>query len=205
MQLEAIARQCKRRNKGKFSYVWISEAQMKRQKKYGGIGDIHWHLLTNQRIDIKWLQSCWNGYFPGTTSKNSVDVQLIPKMVDSIPAYLCKYLGKGSQRRIFSRRFNCSRDLSRMVPIHVSTLPGDLQPITATFVTTPTGHEVAQYYFNTGDVLELYGAYMIDEKDYKVTRGGAKFTAGEIEARRFRREIKENQRRYAEEVGLLPF
>lgn len=206
MQLEAIARQCKRRDKGKFSYAWVSEAQMKRQKKFGGIGDLHYHLLTNQRLDIQWLQSCWNGYFPDCEpSKNSVDVQLIPKMVDSIPAYLCKYLGKGAARRIHSRRFMCSRDLSALVPIHVTHLLSDLEPITSKIVSTPTGHEVALYYFNTTEVLELYGAYMMDEKDYKGTRSGAEWTPAAIESRRFNREIKQNQRKYALETGLIPF
>lgn len=202
-QLEAIARRYKRRGQ-RFSYVWISEAQMKRQKKFGGIGDLHFHLVTNQRIDIKWLQAAWSGYFQETPSRNSVHVESLPSGINSIPAYLVKYLGKGAARRIFSRRFSCSRDLSRLAPIHVTHIPDDLKAITQKIVTTETGYEVCMYFFNTQEILEQYGAYMIDEKDYQVTRSGAKFSKSAIESRRFNREIKQNQRKYAEQVGLLP-
>jgi hypothetical protein len=202
-QLEAIARRYARRGK-RFSYVWISEAQMKRQKKFGGIGDLHFHLVTNQRIEIKWLQAAWSGYFPGAPSKNSVHIESLPAGINSVPAYLVKYLGKGAARRIFSRRFSCSRDLSRLAPIRITHIPDDLKAITEKIITTPSGYEVCLYFFNTQEILEQYGAYMIDEKDYQGTRSGAKFSKSEIESRRFTREIKQNQRRHAEQNGLLP-
>ena len=82
--------------------------------------------------------------------------------------------------------------------------PDDLKAITEKIITTPSGYEVCLYFFNTQEILEQYGAYMIDEKDYQGTRSGAKFSKSEIESRRFTREIKQNQRRHAEQNGLLP-
>jgi hypothetical protein len=207
--LEAIAIKIKRsappNGINKFSYAWVSEAQMKRQAKFGGVGDIHYHLVTNRRIDVQWCQSLWDSYFPGCdTWKNSVHVEPVPRDVRSIPAYMCKYMAKGSQRPIYSRRFNCSRDLSALAPIHLTWLP-DLEAITTKIVTTPTGHETAMYYFNTSQVLHRYGAVMATEKTFQTTRGGKQFTVDAIASRAFNREIKQNQAKYRLKHGLIKF
>lgn len=170
--LEAISIRQKRSGQ-RFSYVWVSEAQMKRQKKFGGIGDLHFHLVTDAYIEIAWLQNAWGGHVG--ESNNSVDVQSIPKSVQSIPAYLVKYLGKGSQRYIYSRKFNCSRDLSAFVPIHIARLP-DVDLITEKIITQPSGYESCMRYYNTAECLELFGCYMLDQKRFNVTRTSKKLT-----------------------------
>jgi hypothetical protein len=190
----------------RFSYVWVSEAQMKRQAKFGGIGDLHFHLVTNQRIDIRWLQATWASYFPwDRDNKNSVHVDPIPAGINSVPAYLSKYLGKGSARRIHSRRFSCSRDLSGLAPIHLNHLPDSLQPISQRIFQTPTGYESCIYYFNTADVLRRYARFMTDEKDFQGTRGGRNFTPSAIQSRRFTREVRQHQEQHAREVGVIRF
>lgn len=188
----------------KFSYVWTSEAQMKRQEKFGGVGDLHFHLVTNSFIPIAWLQSTWASYFPGSEeNRNAVHVEKIPLGIKSIPAYLVKYLGKGSPRQIFSRRFGSTRDLSALVPIQVKTLPASLQPITAKMFTRPDGYEVTSYCFDTSEILRLYSPYMVDEKAFQGTRAGRNFTQAAINSRKFKREVVQNQQRYAQEHGLI--
>jgi hypothetical protein len=206
--LDAIRLHVKRKKKNqRISYTWVAEIQMKRKAKYGGPGDLHFHLVTDQRLPVKWLRALWHGYFPdcNNTSGGGVDIKVIPTGVDSVPAYLAKYLGKGSDRRLFCRRFARSRDLSSLVPVHLSALPASLEPIRTTIVSQANGYETALYYFNTREILEEYGAAMMDEKKFQVTRGGREFTAAAIASRKFNREIKQNKKRYAETVGLLPF
>lgn len=208
--MEAIAVKVKRSARpnqvSKFSYVWCSEAQMERQAKFGGVGDLHFHLVTNQYIDIQWLQATWSAYFPDCQDhRNSVHLEPIPPGINSVPAYMAKYMGKGSCRRIYSRRYGCSRDLSALVPIRLNHLPDSLQAITQKIYTQANGYESVCYYFNTAEILARYGRFMSDEKDFNVTRGGRNFTPGAIASRKFVREIKENQRRHAAEVGLIDF
>lgn len=206
--LEAVAARIKRSSRPneekKFSYVWIAEAQMKRQAKFGGIGDLHFHLVTNQRIDITWLQSTWSAYFSTPENRHSVHAEPIPRAINSIPAYLAKYLGKGSPRRIYSRRYSSSQDLSAFRPITLRTLPSDLQPIRTKILPQASGYEVTVSYFNTEAVLKRYGRIMREEHEFQVTRSGQNFTPSAINSRKFKREIVENQRRYAAKVGLIP-
>lgn len=187
MLLESVAVRAKRAGQ-KFSYVWISEAQMKRQKKFGGIGDLHFHLVTDLFIDIAWIQNAWSNHVG--FSKTSVDVQLIPKHVKSIPAYLVKYLGKGSQRYIYSRRFSCTRDLSAFVPVQLRAPPPELEPETERIITQKNGYETCLYFYNTSDVLELYGSLMQDEKRFNVKRTDKNFTETAILDRAHTRTLK---------------
>lgn len=202
MLLENISVNVKRNSGEKFSYVWVSEAQMKRQKKFGGIGDIHYHLVTDAYVDIRWLQAAWSNHTGH--SKNSVDVQSIPKNVRSIPAYLVKYLGKGSQRFIYSRRFSCSRDLSSMVPVHMRFLPTDLVPISEKIITQPNGYETCLRYYNTSEIIERFGKVMHLEKDFKTKQSDRNFTASAIEGRKFKRDRVQRQQQYEQEQGLIP-
>lgn len=166
----------KKRSGSNLSYVWVAEAQMKRKARYGGIGDIHYHLMVNHRLKsdkgrvvdpdtLQWLQDLWCKHV-GVEAKNCVDVQPIPDSANCIPAYLSKYMGKGTQRMIMSRRFAATRDLTRFKPVDLVSLP-DADLIRTVEFTTPSGHVVQAHYYNTRQVLESYGAAMIAEHDLR--------------------------------------
>jgi hypothetical protein len=112
---------------------------------------------------LQWLQDLWCKHV-GVSAKNCVDVQPIPDTANCIPAYLSKYMGKGSQRMILSRRYAATRDLTRFKPVDLTGLP-DAELIRTVEFTTPSGHIVQSHYFNTREVLELYGSAMIAEHD----------------------------------------
>jgi len=165
------------------SYVWCAEAQMKRLAKYGGVGDLHYHLVVNRKLKhdngqwhdfetFQWLQDNWNNQL-GTSARNCVDVRPIPERITSIPAYLSKYLGKGYQRRIISRTFQATQDLTRYKPIHLDTLP-DARMTRETSYTTPEGFDICSRYFNTREVLEQYAGYMHESWTLDVSRGSGK-------------------------------
>jgi hypothetical protein len=187
--LENCAINIKRHRKEKFSYVWVSEAQKKRQEKFGGVGDLHFHLVTDSFIPVNWLRDSWNVLL-GTNSNNCVHVDAIPTGVRMLPNYLAKYMGKGTQRRIYSRRFSCSRDLSAFSPITFKRLPNDLTCEKETHFTTPKGFECSMYYFNTTEVLEQYGALMQAETALKEAAHDPAFTLDAIQERATRRSFK---------------
>lgn len=199
MVLEMYALRTKRKG-AKLSYVWVAEAQTKRQEKYGGVGDIHYHVIVNQRIKspngavtdletLQWLQSAWCDAI-GVTSNNCLHVDPIPEDVRSMPAYLCKYLGKGSQRMILGRQFACTRDLSKFKPITLRTLPRcELETVKDSV--TQDGFEMTAYYFNTQEILESYGAMFLDEHKMEVTRTGKAFTPSKIQARSYKRLMRQ--------------
>lgn len=192
----------KEKRAGNFlSYVWIAEAQTKRQEKFGGIADIHFHLVCNRKLkhnngrfaDLKtfdWLQSNWCKQV-GVYANNCVHVDPIPDGANSIPAYLSKYMGKGEQRPIFARKFQATQDLSAYVPVKLNHVPDDLTLIRETTYTTPTGFEVCQRYFNTRETLELYGHHFQEQKQWNVSRTGRKFTQEAINARMIDRILRQ--------------
>lgn len=180
--LEAYSLREKRRG-SPMSYTWVAEAQMSRQAKYGGIGDLHYHLIVNKRIKedggrladpdtLNWLQNLWCSHI-GVDSNNCVHVDPLPDGIDSIPSYVSKYLGKGSQRMILSRQFQCSRDLSRFKPITLKQLP-DCKLIRSHNSVTPSGFEVSMHYFKTSEVLEQYGLHMLAEGRLSTNRGSGR-------------------------------
>jgi len=151
------------------SYVWVAEAQMKRLEKYGGVGDLHYHLIVNKKLKhdngnwadyetFQWLQDNWNSQL-GTSARNCVDVKPIPERVNSIPSYLSKYLGKGHQRRIVSRSFQATQDLTMYAPIHLNSIP-EASLVRETTFTNAQGFDINSKYFNTRDVLEQYASVM---------------------------------------------
>lgn len=175
----------KKREKRKgvtLSYVWVAEAQMKRQEKYGGIGDLHYHLVVNRKLKhdngkfadretFEWLQENWNSQLLLKQQvNNSVHVDPIPNFANSIPAYLSKYLGKGKSRAIVSRQFQSTHDLSAYKPIQL-TSPPDLDMIRESVYTTPTGFDVVTRYYNTTETLETFAHLMKDESNFSSTRG----------------------------------
>jgi len=181
----------KRWNNGKFSYLWVAEAQQERQEKFGGIGDIHFHLITNAYIPIKWITAAWSKLL-GADSKSCVHVDHIPGHVNSVPNYLAKYFGKGVQRKILSRRFSCTRDLSGVAPIKLKRLPeGTL--LKHKSYTTKQGFEINFYYYDTGEVLANYLEFMKEEASVKgVTRISKDFTQPAILARALSRDKRTN-------------
>jgi hypothetical protein len=191
--LENCAINIKRHLKEKFSYVWVAEAQMKRQEKFGGVGDLHFHLVTGSYIDVTWLRDSWNGLL-GTDSKNCVHVDAIPTSVNMLPNYLAKYMGKGAQRRIYSRRFSCTRDLSAFAPITFKRLPNDLTLEKESHFTTPKGFDCSMYYFNTTEVLEQYGALMQAQATLNGAAADPAFTTQAIQERATRRSFKRARR-----------
>lgn len=191
----------RKRSAKKLSYVWVAEAQTKRQQKFGGVGDIHFHVIVNERIKddrgrvinhrtLEWLQNLWCEHI-GVSAQNSLHVDPIPNDVRSVPAYLCKYLGKGAQRSIISRQFGCTRDLSKFKPISIKTLPVDVTLESVQDITTPEGFELTKFYFNSSEVLQLYGGAMRDESLMDSSRMSSDFTTDKILARAHARLRKE--------------
>ncbi len=168
-----------------FSYTWVSEAQKKRQEKFGGIGDIHFHLVVNQQLKnnsnrftdkktFDWLQNLWCEHV-GVSANNCVHVDPLPEGIKSMPSYLSKYLGKGTQRQILARQFAATRDLTRFKPISIHSLP-EIEPIHIQDIKAANGYEVTSYYFPTTDILETYGALMLDESRFNASRTDKNFT-----------------------------
>lgn len=214
--LEAFSLKLKRRRGKKPSYVWVSEAQMKRQEKFGGIGDLHFHLIVDEdykdysrgwkddngrwrypfksvaaELEIKWLQNLWCEHL-GVESTNCVHVDPLPDGVNSIPSYLAKYLGKGSMRKIVSRRFSATRDLTKLKPITIPCRPGEVYRVdfeTGEMKFLPTVSLINQQvknfdgftsiteYYSTSEVLGEYGAWMEYESSFV---GGAKGRASDF-------------------------
>jgi hypothetical protein len=171
------------------SYVWVCEAQMKRQAKFGGVGDLHYHLIVNRKLKhdnghwcdrktFQWLQDNWNKQL-GTNAQNAVHVDPLPGYMKSIPAYLGKYLGKGVQRPIISRKFQATQDLTQFAPIKLNQLPDDLTLIRETTYTTPTGFDVQQRYYNTSETLETYGHHFLDQSRWNGARYNEDKLAGQ--------------------------
>ena len=195
--MEAYARRVERTRGEKLSYVWVAEAQMKRQEKFGGVGDIHYHLVVNQQIKndrrevidretLEWLQALWCDHV-GVRSNNALHVDPIPSGINSLPAYFAKYFGKGTQRRIVSRRFGATRDLTRFKPITLTALPQVELIRSNTFQVSPT-HEVNTWYFNTRETLETYGHLFIDEDRFTSRASTKHFTPEAIIKRAIRRQ-----------------
>jgi hypothetical protein len=195
--MEAFALRSRRLGE-KLSYVWVAEAQMKRKEKFGGIGDIHYHCVINKELkgannhftdfdSFQCLQALWNSHV-GVTANNSLDVKPLPEGINSIPAYMSKYLGKGSQRMIIARQFAASRDLTRFKPIALTHLPVDCELISERDYISPTGYETSLRYFNTRDVLEQYGGLMAEQSQHEVTRTGKQFTPAAIIERGINRQ-----------------
>lgn len=152
------------------SYVWVAESQQNRKKKYGGIGEIHYHLVANQEIKsdngkvkdpetLSWLQDLWCSHLGVSSAKNCIDVRPIPQEIRSIPGYVSKYMGKDGGRTILSRQFQATQDLSKFQPIHLSRAP-ELPLLSKRDYVTSDGYEGTAYYYSTSQVLDLYGPDM---------------------------------------------
>lgn len=193
--LEAWSTRTKRGGK-KLSYAWVSEAQMKRQTKYGGIGDLHFHLVANVAVKddqryvidsqtLQWLQNLWCSHV-GEYAGNCLHVDPIPSGVDSIPGYLGKYMGKGAQRMIISRRFGASRDLTRFKPISLTSFP---EATVINSVTKTDGvYESTTHYLDTQECLEVYGALFADQDLFSAKNSTKGFTEADISRRKDDRE-----------------
>lgn len=207
--LEAWSTRVKRSGGKPLSYCWVAEAQTKRQLKYGGIGDIHFHLIANvvvksdsrrvvDKETLTWLQDIWCDHI-GSYAGNCVHVDPIPDLIDSIPGYLGKYMGKGSQRRILSRKFAATRDLTHFAPISLNSLPQHVDIVNA--VRKDHGDWIAEYfYLNTAEVLEQYGHHMRNQWAVNQSSNDPRFTPAEIEIRAKNRDMEVSRRICIEEL-----
>lgn len=203
--MEAYSLRVKRRG-GRLSYVWVAEAQMERQEKFGGVGDIHYHVIVNQAIknnggrlinkpELEWLQNLWCEHI-GVQARNCLDVQHIPDGINSVPAYFAKYFGKGSQRAIIGRQFGATRDLTKYKPISLQTLP-ECELIKSYEYTTPSGYESIVRYYNTQEILETYADLMADESKFNSSRTDKNFTPDKIQERYIDRILRQQGSSYS--------
>lgn len=197
--LEAWSVRTKRQGR-KLSYVWVAEAQMERQEKFGGCADIHFHLVTSELVKgkfgvtdldtLQWLQSLWCEHV-GATSNNCLHVDYITPDVNSMPAYMSKYMGKGSQRRIISRTYQASRDLSRFKPIKLNELP-KVSLVNSKDMYFPNGYELTAYYYSTSEVLELYAEDMYFESSVTQSVSNKNFTPEAISKRKYLADLRKH-------------
>ena len=86
----------------RLAYVWVAEIQKS--------GNIHFHVLVNQRLPIKWLSKLWG------QAANSIDVRSIQNK-NHASCYLRKYISK-SFAPITGNRYGISQNLREtMKPI----------------------------------------------------------------------------------------
>ena len=197
--VEAWALRWKRAGK-KLSYAWVTERQEKRRRTYGGIGDIHYHILANVQIKndagevvdpdlLNSLQVLWCDHLGVTLAKNCIDVRPLPNWIRSVPPYLAKYMGKPTRHPIRARRFGATRDLTEYKPIHLVAMPEGITLETVSEFTTPDGYDITAYYFNTREVLETYGELMAEESLYAGRPGNmSAFTPAAILTRAIKRQ-----------------
>lgn len=219
--LEAWSKRVARRgDEQKLTYAWVAESQQERAGKYGGSGDIHYHLVCNQEIKrdngtksgvfvdrpyFESLQVLWCDHL-GSSSRNCIDVKPIPQGIRSIPSYISKYMGKPGDRRILSRQFFSTHDLSKYQPIHLASMP-DLPLVTKRDYVTPDGYEGTSYYFDTRAVLEAWGSSMAVAGSLRTDRGDRdpRFTQDKIQERELARPYvtqSDQDRRRLVHLGL---
>lgn len=196
--LEAWAIRTKRAG-DHLSYTWVSERQEERKNKYGGVADIHYHILVNQAIKndagyvvradvLDTLQTLWCDHLNVSQARNCIDVRPLPSWVKAIPPYMAKYLGKGARLPILSRRFGASRDLTAYKPIHLVDMPTGIDLEGTANYSTPDGYDITAYYFNTRDVLETYGYTMHQERLFTSQHDNTHFTTEAILRRAIKRQ-----------------
>lgn len=196
--LEAWSLRSKRAGE-KLSYTWVSERQEQRREKYGGVAELHYHILVNQKIKndanqvirpeiLHTLQYQWCDHLRIPFANNCVDVRPLPGWVKAIPPYMAKYLGKGARLPIRGRRFGASRDLTEFKPIHLVDMPKNIDLEGVTNYTTADGYDITAYYFNTRDTLEQFGATMRQERLYAADYSKVHFTDAAIITRAIKRQ-----------------
>lgn len=90
----------------RLAYVWVAELQ--------DSGNIHFHVLLNQRLPITWLTRLWG------QAKNSIDVRPVQNK-NHAGCYLRKYITKGVAP-IEGNRYGISQNLREaMKPMKLST------------------------------------------------------------------------------------
>lgn len=89
----------------RIAYVWVCELQEN--------GNIHFHVLLNQRLPIKWLTKVWD------QAQNSIDVRSIYNQ-NHASCYLRKYIAKDNST-ISGNRYGISQNLREtMKPIKMT-------------------------------------------------------------------------------------
>lgn len=80
-------------------YVWVAEIQQQKT------GNIHFHILVNQFMDVKWVTKVW------AQEVNSVDIAKPFKNPEHASAYLRKYISKDQTSLIKGFRYRISDKL----------------------------------------------------------------------------------------------
>lgn len=82
----------------KFRYLWTAELQAN--------GNIHFHLLINKYLPIKWLSALWGA------GPIAVDVKKLND-AEHAAAYITKYISKDEESIIRGNRYNISQELRK--------------------------------------------------------------------------------------------
>lgn len=179
--LEALSIKLKRERNFDLSYIWVAERQNERRSKFGGVGDIHFHIVTNLVVKrsqyipeakkervlfmdkklIDWIARDWcKTLGVKFDSTNCIDVRFIHKNMGSVCNYVAKYLSKRDPLSIpiLSRKFASSKDLVKIRPIHSDELPDvSLYRIHETkYQYNGKEHTNTVFYFDSWDIKKFY-------------------------------------------------
>jgi len=181
--LESLTIKIQREQSIKISYVWSAERQQERKLKYGGIGDIHFHIFTNLTIKkgyydkaagkyytsfmdkelLSWMQKSWCELLNVPTANNCIDVRPISGNMESVVSYIAKYLSKEkSDIPIISKKWSSSKDIVKLRPVKSTALPeAKLYRIHENeFIDKKTGEviKIPCYYFDSYEIKKQYFA-----------------------------------------------
>jgi len=142
--LESLTLKIYRERNIKISYVWSAERQHDRRAKFGGVGDLHFHIFTNLTIKkgyydkpaakyyttyldrelLSWMQKSWCELIRVPMTNNCIDIRPISGNMESVVSYIAKYLSKEkSDIPILSKKWSSSKDLKRLRPVKSTVLP----------------------------------------------------------------------------------
>jgi hypothetical protein len=179
--LESLTLKIQRDRGIKISYVWSAERQHERKIKFGGVGDLHFHIFTNLTIKkgffdkaagkyyntfldgdlLAWLQKNWCELLNVPTANNCIDVRPISGNMESVVSYIAKYLSKEkSEIPIISKKWSSSKDLVKLRPVKSNALPDcKLYRIHENeFIDRKTGEviKIPCYYFDSYEIKEKF-------------------------------------------------
>lgn len=180
--LESLQKKYYREHGFLVSYVWAAERQQERKKRYGGIGDLHFHIFTNLSVKqgfyckkrkkdittkfntqlLSWMQNTWCNLLSVPFTDNCIDIRPISGNMESVCSYIAKYLSKSDlyQVPILSKKWSSSKDLKKMKPVQSTILPDcKLYRIHENEVLDKSTGEVFTmpiYYFDSFEIKEKY-------------------------------------------------
>lgn len=123
----------------RIAYVWVAELQAN--------GNIHFHVLLNHRIPIKWLTALWG------QAKNSINVKPI-KNVNHASCYIRKYIEK-DKSVIEGNRYGISQQLRATMKPEKKSSEGRQMT-----------NEIMEIVNSMRDTIEINGGVVIDHGFY---------------------------------------